>query len=714
MLALSWLGGETSQALERRAASANRADVGAAFAQCNNGDTLIIPAGVVTWDTNLHINKNINIQGDGVGKTIIIDDIDKTLGSSGNSNWNESAFSFATPTSSLTRLSGIEFRSGSRQSSYSTGIIQTEASAQFVIEHCKFDKLNRRALYFWGGSIGVVSKCDFHLISGVQAIVFFQSNLNGGSYGDGSYVNSPDYGALGAVYVEDCTIHGHTDGGLNMTDGFSGAKFVIRFNTIKEIGVGVHGTESTNRHRGARALEVYHNNFIDESGRPDYALIELRSGCGKFFNNTATGQWSHDFVLTNYRNWAAFPPWGGADGTMLWDKNDTSDGAATPGGAGDGVFEKGVSTNQNGLGWAEARGITVSQTGSTLTASKPVFTAQHVGKSLSIAWYAGFATNRKIISVVDASTATVSPSGTVTTKPFIIGDQNSLQDSTKNWTPGQWIGFTQRDVSQEFVAGPSNTRRVTVTGANWSVNQWFYWTATRVTDGHKAVVSGNTADTLTFSPNGAAIVFSAGDKFYLSRASEIIDSTATTLVTSGQGVTMPDYTYARGVSYEIRKVDHALDQPGRGRTSALNPPGTINIQPQNLNQQLDPIYSWGNQKNGIPFGFNIAQRTIKENREFYRSKPDFDGTSGMGVGPIAARPRRCVPGVAYWATDEGEWNSKNGTTRDGRLYVATATDTWTLAYTPLPYPHPLLQSTPASEKKPGQVKNVQASSEVTQ
>lgn len=79
----------------------------------------------------------------------------------------------------------------------------------------------------------------------------------------------------------------------------------------------------------------------------------------------------------------------------------------------------------------------------------------------------------------------------------------------------------------------------------------------------------------------------------------------------------------------------------------------------------------------------------------------FDGTCGVGVGVIASRPATCTLGVAYWATDEGEWDSTNGATADGRLYRCeyvngpqydrlngSGATEWSLYYTPYDYPHP--------------------------
>jgi hypothetical protein len=87
--------------------------------------------------------------------------------------------------------------------------------------------------------------------------------------------------------------------------------------------------------------------------------------------------------------------------------------------------------------------------------------------------------------------------------------------------------------------------------------------------------------------------------------------------------------------------------------------------------------------------------TIQENRDFYNQKSPFDGTAGVGVGKLSNRPKTCTPGVAYWATDEGEWDSTHDGP-DGQLYVCTARKTWTSYYKPYSYPHPLVTGNPAS------------------
>jgi chitodextrinase len=130
------------------------------------------------------------------------------------------------------------------------------------------------------------------------------------------------------------------------------------------------------------------------------------------------------------------------------------------------------------------------------------------------------------------------------------------------------------------------------------------------------------------------------------------------------------------------------DQIGRGPD---NPQWDHDDRVWTYTQPLVPAYAWGNRSNNalVPFQvINSSEHHIQENRDFYNQTTTFDGTSGVGVGTLANRPSTCTPGVAYWATDQGEWNSKNPGA-DGQLYKCTSTNTWTLYYTPYTYPHPL-------------------------
>jgi len=144
---------------------------------------------------------------------------------------------------------------------------------------------------------------------------------------------------------------------------------------------------------------------------------------------------------------------------------------------------------------------------------------------------------------------------------------------------------------------------------------------------------------------------------------------------------------------------------------------------------LAPVYSWNNIDDTTgdtidtivadPFVVDVPPNSnthVVEERDLYNAvskDPEgtctgtcFDGTTGMGFGPLANRPSTCThvtsPDgddgglVVYFATDQGSWNQSasnpqgiNVSGADGVLYRCSATNTWTVHYTPYTYPHPL-------------------------
>lgn len=142
------------------------------------------------------------------------------------------------------------------------------------------------------------------------------------------------------------------------------------------------------------------------------------------------------------------------------------------------------------------------------------------------------------------------------------------------------------------------------------------------------------------------------------------------------------------------------DQIGRSQDTAQWAPG------RPYAQVFQPVYFWNNLINGSEFDIdNSGLNTwIRQDRDWYTTNAAFNGTAGVGSGPIASRPSTCTTGVAYWATNEGEWNSLQAGP-DGRLYKCTATNTWSLYYTPYPYPHPW-QGTGTPPEAPGPPSNL--------
>ena len=137
------------------------------------------------------------------------------------------------------------------------------------------------------------------------------------------------------------------------------------------------------------------------------------------------------------------------------------------------------------------------------------------------------------------------------------------------------------------------------------------------------------------------------------------------------------------------------DQIGRSSDNSLWSPGNAYAQP------LSPAYFWSNIK-GTSTQFTVAVDAgetcpgtggdlnpthLVQNRDWYTQSTSFTGVSGVGVGTLSARPSTCTVGVAYWATDQGEWNS-NQAGPDGLLYKCTVANTWAEYYKPYTYPHP--------------------------
>lgn len=284
-----------------------------------NGDTITLPAGTFTWTTGVTISKAIVLQGAGVGQTIIKDNARNTQ-----------LIAVSLVAGRVTRITGIEFRDGGRTPAAAApgGIIHIDGSntngSQFRFDHNRWNDLN--GFFVANTVIGVIDHNDVTIGGHVYEWIYpYGSAWDGKSYGDGSWAQPANYGSPQFLFIEDnnfictrTTIQG------TLTDGFNGARFVVRHNTIKNFVIGNHGTESPGRGRSGRAMDIY-NNTID-CNNVNRFVTGNRGGGQLVHDNTIRncGGSSALSTLSAFRIRTSFSPWGGADGTNAWDKNNPS------------------------------------------------------------------------------------------------------------------------------------------------------------------------------------------------------------------------------------------------------------------------------------------------------------------------------------------------------------------------------------------------------
>ena len=311
IFALSRLAGATTI----NANSASQSDVAAAIASAADGDTVIIPGGTATWTRTLSVKKAITLQGAGVGSTIIKDNVQ----SGALILWNISG-----KTNARARLTGIEFQDGGRLNIiwYCDVTGSNTNGPQFRMDHCKWgEDVNGCPLF--DTVIGVIDHNSFVILRRYYTAIFIHGfHWDGRSYGDGSWAAPTDYGSAQFLFIEDNDFVSNDDTYLYaLTDAYAGARFVLRHNTAGGFFVANHGTESTGRSRGTRAMEIYRNSF--DGHNLNNFVGASRSGGTLFHDNTVTNYWNGvRFTLNNFRNSYPYDPWGGADGTSIWDVNE--------------------------------------------------------------------------------------------------------------------------------------------------------------------------------------------------------------------------------------------------------------------------------------------------------------------------------------------------------------------------------------------------------
>ena len=345
--------------------------------------------------------------------------------------------------------------------------------------------------------------------------------------GNGSWADYPWFGTEKFFFIEDNTLTRTGRALSSVCDSFEGGRWVIRHNYLLNVIPAGHGTEGP-ASRGQRANEFYDNTIslqIAENGGVQ------RSGTSLWHDNSFIGLEPGDDIhchLANYRQTSArpHPIWGIADGTSIWDVNDTE---------GNGTYVEG----------------------------HPPF---------------------------------LFASGSATSETTFSREQATFSDSTKNWTPNQWAGYSIK---------ATNTNSICY--------------------GLGSYIISNTSNTITYrSYNGPDV------KFHL--------------------------IFNNGDAYEIHRVLIQLDQNGRGKgdliTGRPRPINTAKGKASWNHAALEPCYSWNNvyTPNGHALGFGAgrAQPTTKLDVDFFNLGAGFpvDTTPSQ----VSSRYKAALNGVDYTGT----------------------------------------------------------------
>jgi len=314
-----------------RARTASLVDVSSAVALAADGDTVIIPAGTVSWLSKLTITKGITLQGattvdtTGAGgpnvtgsandQTIILDNVVRDSG--GNAPIVDIT---STPTQSF-RLSGITFRAGSLTTGTNNGAIRLHGLSTSVrLDHLHLDGLYQDAITNFDGATGVIDHCLFDEKQRSLSVVNGAGTWGGASNGDGSWADDAHWGTDKFMFIEDCIVNNYlsvqTNGAI---DTIAGARYVARYNTLHNTFAYSHGTESGGRRRGSRAIEMYRNTFQLTFSAP---AGSLRAGGLLLHDNNYVGSVTNPISVRVYREFDTFAVWGGASGVNGWDNND--------------------------------------------------------------------------------------------------------------------------------------------------------------------------------------------------------------------------------------------------------------------------------------------------------------------------------------------------------------------------------------------------------
>jgi len=243
-------------------------------ASAASGDTITIPSGSFNWDEQVTIKAGVSLIGAGTTAlgggdvTTIVDNF-----ASGSPLLDFSG----------TRLSGITFSPGTGPAKVNNGHIVMRGTR---IDHCTFNNLGSRYLTVTSKP-GVLDHCIFNCYNRAGGIMFRNGT---GTTGDAEWAAATAFGTDDYFYVEDNLFYNNSTGeqyDCALTDGDTGGKFVMRFNTMYGVQpTSMHGTGHGVENRGVRSCETYGNLVTKGADPASYAGVNILTGTALVWGNS--------------------------------------------------------------------------------------------------------------------------------------------------------------------------------------------------------------------------------------------------------------------------------------------------------------------------------------------------------------------------------------------------------------------------------------------
>jgi hypothetical protein len=300
------------------AASARFEDVRAVVRGATNGQVVYIPAGTAVWTQTLSPAPGVSVIGAGTNATFIIDEVPR--------NPNRPVISMS---GTNYELSGITFKRGTTNTTVNYSGILSIAGSNFRIHDILFDNVAGIGGLIYS-SLGLVD----HVAANMPGQEVFQTLDSG--YGDASWSKPSQAGTINALYFEDCYFPDNAY--VPAIDAYCGSVLVVRHCIFTNSWLGNHGTDSSQRQRSCKWMEVYQNDFSFPTGTPNTPwpwVVYYRGGTGVVWSNRFKGRYTQGVKGATYRNIVDgsvdgspnWKPWGPANGTNAWDGNqDTVSG----------------------------------------------------------------------------------------------------------------------------------------------------------------------------------------------------------------------------------------------------------------------------------------------------------------------------------------------------------------------------------------------------